>query len=76
MKELLPLGGFQLKVMTTSGEHPPEKATSDGISTTFAGYKWHPKDDKLLLNRSELNFNPKRRGQMSFPSAQKKMWTS
>jgi hypothetical protein len=62
MKELLPLGGFHLKVVTISGEDPSEKASSDGVSTTFAGYKWLPKEDLIMLNSSDLNFNPKRRG--------------
>ena len=60
--ELLPKGGFKLKVITKSGEHPCEKASSDGESTTFAGYKWKPERDVLMLNTSDMNFNPKRRG--------------
>ena len=60
--ELLPLGGFKLKVVTKSGESPCEKASNDGIFTTFSGYKWAPLNDILMLNSSDLNFNPKRRG--------------
>lgn len=62
IKELLPHGGFKLKVVCRSGEDPSEKASSDGVSTTFGGYRWHTKDDLLLLNSSEINFNPRRRG--------------
>ena len=62
VKELLPHGGFQLKVVCRSGEEPSEKASSDGVSTTFGGYRWHTKEDLLLLNSSEINFNPRRRG--------------
>jgi hypothetical protein len=62
LKELLPYGGFQLKVMTMSGEDPCDKASADGVSTMFGGYKWKPKQDVLMLNGAEINFNPKRRG--------------
>ena len=62
VEELLPCGGFSLKVITKSGEDPTEKASSDGVSTSFAGYKWKPKEDNIMLKSGEINFNPKRRG--------------
>ena len=62
IKNLLPLGGFKLKVVTKSGEVPCEKASSDTIHSTFAGYKWASLEDSLMLNSSDLNFHPKRRG--------------
>ena len=62
IKNLVPYGGFQIKVVTKNLEEPSEKASSDGVSTSFGGYKWLPKSDKLKLKFSEVNFNVKRRG--------------
>lgn len=62
LRELLPLGGFVLKVVVKSGESPSEKASADGVYTTFCGYKWNSLDDYLMLNSGDMNFNPKRRG--------------
>ena len=62
VKSLLPNGGFKLKVVTKSGEIPDEKASSDGITTSFAGYKWLPKEDLLMFKCGDINFNAKRRG--------------
>ena len=62
VESLLPHGGFKLKVITKCKEKPSEKASSDGESTTFAGYKWLPLRDVLMLNSSDMNFNAKRRG--------------
>ena len=59
---LLPYGGFDLKVVTRSGEDPPEAATSDGDSVSFAGYKWKSKTDKIMLKSQEINFNVRSRG--------------
>jgi hypothetical protein len=59
VKQVLPNGGFQLKVTVFSGEAPSEKASSDGQSCTFVGYQWFPKDDYIKLGLGELNFNPK-----------------
>ena len=62
VEELVPYGGFRIKVITKNFEDPSEKASSDGVSTSFGGYKWLPKSDKLKLKFSEVNFNVKRRG--------------
>lgn len=62
LTELLPLGGFVLKVVVKSGESPPEKASADGVYTSFCGYKWNSLNDYLMLNSSDMNFNHKRRG--------------
>ena len=62
IQKLLPYGGFQLKVITRSGEDPNEKASADGKTVTFAGYRWAPKEDNILLGFGELNFNAKCRG--------------
>ena len=60
--KLLPYGGFKLKVVTKSGEDPPEAASSDGVSVLFAGYKWKSKADKMMFKSQEINFNVRSRG--------------
>ena len=60
--KLLPYGGFKLKVTTKSGCQPQEKASADGKTVTFAGYRWASKDDEIMLGGGEINFNAKRRG--------------
>ncbi len=60
--ELLPFGGFKLKCVAKSGEDPPEGTSADGVSTSFAGYSWKCKEDKMKLKTQEINFSVKRRG--------------
>ena len=62
LKTVLPLAGFRIKMVCTSGDEPPEPASSDGISTSFAGVKWDTKEDMIGLNTGEINFHAKRRG--------------
>lgn len=62
LTKLLPYGGFTLKVVTKSGEDPTENASNDGVATSFAGYKWKSKDDKMMFKCKDINFNIKRRG--------------
>ena len=58
-------GGFQLKVVSLSGEDPLESLTDDGITINVAGMKWYPKEDQLSLNICELNFSKRIRGKRS-----------
>ncbi len=58
-------GGFNIKGVTFSGEHPPENLTDDEVSIIVSGMKWFSKCDELSLNISELNFSKKLRGQKS-----------
>ena len=62
LTELLPFGGFKLKCVAKSGEDPPEGTSADGVSTSFAGYSWKCKEDKMKLKAQEINFSVKRRG--------------
>ena len=43
-----------MKYVAKSGEKPPDKASSDGISMKVLGYKWEPEKD----GRSEVQGNP------------------
>ena len=60
--EVLPLGGFAIKIVTKSGEPPGEKASSDGVTSSFGGYSWKTVADSMMYKSSDLNFNIKRRG--------------
>ena len=62
--------GFPVKCITYSGEAPHEAATTDGIHTGFAGYKWASKNDWIYLGAGQMNFNPAFRG-MKAPMAHK-----
>jgi hypothetical protein len=55
-------GGFQLKYVVKSGEHPCEEASTNGKSLKILGYKWSPKEDTLNPGFGEINFNKKKRG--------------
>ena len=55
-------GGFTLKGITFSKKDPPESLSDDGNSINVAGMTWYPKDDKLSLDISPLNFAKKHRG--------------
>ena len=60
---VIPNAGFKLKMTTISGDSPCEKASSDGIYSSFAGYHWDSAKDQLKLGMGEINFNKKVRGQ-------------
>ena len=62
LQEVLPFGGFKIKVVTKNGEDPSDKCSSDGISTSFGGYRWKPKKDVMMYKCQEINFNTRRRG--------------
>ena len=62
VEQVVNKAGFNLKVSCVSGEDPPEKASSDGVSSPFAGYKWSTKADLVSIGFTEVNFNAKRRG--------------
>ena len=55
-------GGFCLKYIVRSGEAPPKKASSDGVTVKLLGYKFATEDDLLSPGLSELNINKKIRG--------------
>ena len=42
-------GGFKLKGVVVSGEHPPESMSEDGCTVFVAGMRWFPKKDQLSL---------------------------
>ena len=48
--------GFDIKGLTVSGEPPPAHLSLDGESVIVGGFKWYPKEDKISLNISEMNF--------------------
>ena len=62
VESVIPFAGFRLKVVTVSGEAPTDKASSDGVFSSFAGYKWDSKNELVKLGLGELNFNKKVRG--------------
>ena len=62
VEAVIQLAGFKLKVSCVSGEKPTEKASPDGIHTTFAGYKWATEADIIKVGFTEVNFNQKKRG--------------
>ena len=62
LEVVLNKGGFALKGVTFSGDHPVESLSQDGISISVAGLKWHPKEDFLTLDIDEINFAKKLRG--------------
>ena len=59
IESVISRGGFSLKGVTFSNKDPPSHLSKDGKSISVAGMKWHPKDDEISLDVSELNFNPK-----------------
>ena len=48
-QECLARGGFSLKYVVRSGEPPPEKASSDGLTVGCLGMAWNTKDDTIGL---------------------------
>lgn len=61
-RSVLAKGGFSLKYIVKSGEAPPEKASSDGVTVKLLGYKYSTEEDLLSPGISELNVNKKIRG--------------
>jgi hypothetical protein len=62
IESVIPNAGFKLKVSCMTGEQPTEKASPDGIYTSFCGYKWACLPDLMRIGFCEVNFNVKRRG--------------
>ena len=61
IKHVLSNGGFTLKGITMSGDHPSDSLSSDGTTISVAGMKWHPKDDLISFDLN-LDFSKKYRG--------------
>ena len=61
-------GCFSAKDFICSGSDPPEGSSSDGVSVKVAGQTWYPKEDKISLVSSDLNFSKKKRGKKSIDS--------
>ena len=62
IQEVIANAGFKLKMWCISGEVPCEKASSDGINTSFAGYLWAPLQDQMSIGLTEINYNKRNRG--------------
>ena len=62
-------GGFSLKGFSMSGEDATENLSGDKKSVLVGGLPWFPKEDDLMLNIKELNFNKKIRGKKSSKNA-------
>ena len=62
VRDVLALGGFNLKFIVKSGQEPDHNASADGTSVKVLGYKYYPKDDLISPMFSELNLNKKVRG--------------
>ena len=58
-------GGFTIKGFIVSGEDPPAKLCHDDGYVLIGGLKWLPREDSIMLNIKELNFNKKVRGKKS-----------
>ena len=62
LESIINKGGFQLKVVSFSGEGPSDTLSDNSISINVGVYIWFPKADQTLLNTRDLNFSRKRRG--------------
>lgn len=66
-QKCLAAGGFSLKFLALSGESPPAKASSDGVSVGCLGLAWHTKEDQLCPQIQSMNLQKKIRGQKAAP---------
>ena len=55
-------GGFSLKGITMTGNHPLKDLSTDGCSISVAGMSWMSKEDLISLDVKEINFAKKFRG--------------
>ena len=58
-------GGFSLKGFVFSGYPPCESLSSNSESVGVTGLSWHPEEDKVALDISELSFSRKYCGKKS-----------
>ena len=65
LKLALNRGGFVVKGFTFSGRVPLPNLSNDGVSRSVGGMKWFSKEDLIILDTTNLNFNRKTRGKKS-----------
>ena len=62
LEMVLAKGGFSLKGITMSGNHPSKELSINGTTISIAGMSWQPKDDVVSLDVKQVNFAKKCRG--------------